>query len=387
MSDARPFLQPSQRSALAGIALVCLGGLGAGLVLDPERGWSSFLTAGFYYLTISLGGVVLLALHIVAKSAWIVPVKRVAEAMGGYLAVGAATMLLVLPGVHTLYPWSHHDHVEHDPILKAKSAYLNVPAFGVRMLVALLIWIAFAAALRARSRRQDQDGDPAHSARSVALAAGFLGVFGLTFSMASFDWMMSLSPHWQSTIFGFYNIAGLLVAGVSTLTTAVVFLRRRGHLPGVTKTHLHNLGKLMLGFSTLWAYMWLSQYLLIWYANLPEETPYYLARTSGGWAFLFWGNLVIGWAVPFLMLLRSRAKRTEGVLLVASVVLLIARWLDIYLMVTPSNIPVHPGIGLLELAGYLGFGALFVLVVERALRAAPLLPRGDPYLEEGLHAS
>lgn len=380
-----PILSPSSRLALRGVAIVALGGLAGSIAASPERGFSSLLASSFHFLTLGLGGVVLLALFHVAKAAWLVPLKRVPEALGAYVLAGAASMLLVLPGVHSLYHWSHAEAVAADPILRAKSAYLDVPFFAARMAAALLVWCAFSAALRRLSLRQDADRSVEHTHRAVALSAGFLAVFAVTFSMASFDWLMSLEPHWVSTIFAFYNIAGLLAGGVAAVTAVTLFLRRRGLLPQVTTEHLHNLGKLLLGFCTLWAYMWLSQFLLIWYANLPEETPYYLTRTQGGWGFLFWANLIIGWTVPFLLLLRRRAKRSEGALIIASAVVLAARWLDAYLMVMPANHAVHPGIGLPELAGYLGVGAVFVLVVERALGRAPLLPAADPYLTEGLH--
>lgn len=386
---AHPHQGPSMADApkrlLAAVTLIGAATLCVGLFIAPERAWSSLLTASFYYLTIGIGAVVLLAIHAVSKAAWIVPVKRVAEAMGAYTTCGAFTMLLLLPGIHTLYHWSHHEAVMADPILKAKAPYLNAPFFAIRMTIALILWIAFASVLRRLSLRQDRDASVAHTHRAFAISAGFIPAFALTFSMASFDWLMSLTPHWTSTIFAFYNIAGLLVGSTATLTAGVIFLRRRGHLPGVTEAHLGNLGKLTFGFSTLWAYMWLSQYLLIWYANLPEETTYYLARSDGGYAFLFWANVIGGWAVPFLVLLPRSAKRSEGTLLVACAVLLIARWLDIYLMVFPANLAQHAGIGVFEVAGYLGIGALFVLVVERALRSAPILPKGDPYLAEGLH--
>jgi len=207
----------------------------------------------------------------------------------------------------------------------------------------------------------------------------------VTFSMASFDWLMSTEPHWFSTIYALYSIAGALAAGTAAITLAVLALRRAGLMPELTESHLHDLGKLTFGFCTLWAYMWLSQYLLIWYANLPEETSYYLAREGGGWSFLFWMNVLLGWGIPFVLLLSRRGKRSEPNLAWACGFLLAGRWLDIYLMAAPGTSPEHAGIGLAELAILAGFGALFVLALVRGLRAAPLIPRGDPYLQESLH--
>lgn len=372
-------MNTSRRLVLAG----ALGALafGAGLYYSPARAFSSLLVAAYLFLSLALGGLVFLALMNVSNAGWSAALKRVPEALASYLPFGALAMLLVLPGLGTLYHWSH---TTEDALLLAKQPYLNLPFFAVRMVAFLGVWIVFAYVLRRRSLLQDQDRDPAHTRRSVAISAAFLAVFGITFSLASVDWLMSLEPHWFSTIFGLYHLGGVMVGGVCAITVAAVLLKRAGHLP-IGAAHLHDLGKLLFGFSTLWAYLWLSQFLLIWYANLPEETTHFLARTEGGWGFLFYLNLVLGWVVPFLMLLPKSAKRSETNLLWASGFLLAGRWLDIYLMAGPAVAPEHEGIGLVELGVTLGVGALFVWAVRRALAAAPLVPKGDPYLGESLH--
>ncbi len=366
-------------------ALCALGAgvMGFGLARAPARAWSAYLVGAFYFLTAALGAVVLLALLYLSKAGWGVLVKRVAEGVAGYLPIGAMTMLGVLLGAGSLYPWAGHE--AHDPALHHKIGYLSVGSFGLRMIAVLGIWLGFAWLLRRGSLAQDRDASTRHTTRGVAISALFLLLFAASFSMAAFDWIMSLEPHWVSTVFAFYNMAGLLVAGLAVTTLAAILLRRAGVLPEVRADHLHDLAKLMLGMSTFWAYLWLSQYLLIWYANIPEETAYYVARTGHGWGFLFWTNLVLGWAIPFLALLPRPAKRSEAHLLRVCVVLLLGRWLDVYLMVAPSSSPEHAGIGILEVGTFAGFAALFVLVVVRALRAAPLVAQGDPYLVESLH--
>jgi hypothetical protein len=373
----------ARRWLLAGAGLGAAA-FAAGLALTPGRAWSAYLTSAFYFLTVALGGLAWLALFHVAKAGWSVVVKRVAEGLTAYLPVGAASMILVLLGLRSLYHWAGH-HTAHDPALHAKAAYLNAPSFAIRMIVALSIWLVFAALLRRSSIAQDGDGSAAHTRRSVALSAGFLLVFAWTFSMASFDWIMSLEPHWASTVFAFYNIAGVLVAGLAATAIVAIALRRAGSLPEVNESHLHDLGKLMFGLSTFWAYLWLSQYLLIWYANIPEETAYYLARTERGWGFLFYLNLILNWGIPFLALLPRPAKRSETSLLRVAGLLLLGRWLDVYLMVTPSAQPEHAGVGAIDALVFLGFASIFLLVVTRALRSRPVVARGDPYLVESLH--
>jgi hypothetical protein len=294
-------------------------------------------------------------------------------------------MLLLLPGASALYLWARPGVMEQDPLLHMKQAFLNVPFFAVRMVVLLSLWSAFAWVLRRNSLKQDTEKTPEQTARNVTVSAVFLCLFALTFCLAAFDWLMSLEPHWFSTIFGLYNIAGLLSSTVCALTVAAILLRRAGAMPAINPSHLHDLGKLMFGFATLWAYLWFSQFMLIWYANLPEETVYYVARTHGGWTVPFYANLAINWALPFLLLLPRAAKRSETHLLRVAGLLLVGRWLDLYLMVAPSNMPEGPGVGVYEVAGFLGLGAVFVLAVTRAVQAAPLVPQGDPYLVESLH--
>jgi len=372
------------RQVLWALALLGAAAFVVGLFVAPLRALSSALVCGFYFASIAVGALVFLSLMAVANASWHVVLKRIPEAVSLALPVGALGLVLVLPGLSVVYPWAAAE-AGADHLLHEKHAWLNAPAFAVRMVALLGVWWAFAAGLRRTSLRQDVDGQVGHTRRAVALSALCLVVVGVTFSMASFDWLMSTEPHWFSTIYALYSIAGALAAGTAAITLAVLALRRAGLMPELTESHLHDLGKLTFGFCTLWAYMWLSQYLLIWYANLPEETSYYLAREGGGWSFLFWMNVLLGWGIPFVLLLSRRGKRSEPNLAWACGFLLAGRWLDIYLMAAPGTSPEHAGIGLAELAILAGFGALFVLALVRGLRAAPLIPRGDPYLQESLH--
>jgi hypothetical protein len=373
--------QPTRRllwfAAAGGLAT-----LTAYVVADPARAWTSLLVAAFTLLTVSLGALVFLALHHVGASGWSTAIKRVAEGLTGWLPLGACAMLAVLGGVPTLYHWVHVDPI--DQVLAGKRPWLNAPFFAARMVVLLGIWLLFAWLLRRASLAQDREPGERHTRRAVRLSAAFLPIFGVTFSVASFDWLMSLEPHWSSTIFALYNLAGVLTAGVAGITVAAILLHRAGHLDAFSEDHLHSLGSYLFGFATLWAYLWFSQYLLVWYANIPEETAYYLARTRQGWGFLFYLNLIAGWALPFLSLMTRRAKRSEAHMFRVALWMLGARWLDVYLMGAPAPLGVHPGIGLPEVAAVVGLGAAFVLVTARALGGAPLLARNDPYLVESL---
>jgi len=359
--------------------------LGAGLWLSPARGFESLLTNGFFFLSLALGGAVFLALMYVANAGWATVLKRIPEAFTTYLPWGAGSMLVLLAGLPAVYLWARPEAMGADPLLRAKAAFLNGPAFGVRMGVLLAVWIAFAWRLRVNSLRQDEATSAAPTRRNVAVSAVFLILFGITFCLASFDWLMSLEPRWFSTIYGLYNVAGLLSSSVAALGVAVVLMKRSGQMPEINESHLHDLGKLMFGFATLWAYLWLSQFLLIWYANIPEETVYFRARLQGGWAVPFYANLVINWALPFLLLLPRPAKRNGSHLLRVAALMLVGRWLDLHLMIGPGNRPSDPGLAFWDVAGFVGLGSLFVGCVARAVASTPRVSRGDPYLVESLH--
>jgi hypothetical protein len=266
----------------------------------------------------------------------------------------------------------------------AKAAYLSTPYVFVRMALVLTIWVTLARAIRKTSLRQDEDPVPAHHQRLVRFSAFFVVGFALTFALGSVDWLMSLDPHWYSTIYAVYLFAGVLVSGLAALTLIVLMLRALGPLRDIVgPAHLHDLGKLLFAFSTFWAYIWFSQYLLIWYSNLPEEVTHYVRRTGDNWITLFFLNLGMNWVVPFVVLLPRAAKRHPQVLAAVCVVLLLGHWLDLYLLIMPEIFDA-PAFGPLEVLIPLGYSALFAYLTSRALAEAPVVPLHDPYLEESL---
>ncbi len=359
----------------------------AGIFLAPGRAWPGLLIAAFYLIGLALAGMLFLATQAVSGGGWHVCFKRIPEAAASTLPYSGVVLLLTLAGgMSTLYEWSHADVMAADALLAGKAAWLNVPFFLARALVILAIWFAFAVALLRVSRRQDVEKTADGNRRTVALSAGFLAVFALTFSVASFDWLMSLQAHWFSTIFAAYHFAGAFVSGLAMITIAAILLRRRGYLRGIVKDdHLQDLGKLMLGFSSFWAYLWFSQYMLIWYANLPEEVTFYMGRHHGAWAVVSGLNVLVCWVVPFLALLPRASKRNESFMLKAAGLLMVGHWIDLYLNVQPVFQPEAPVLGIWELAPIAGGAALFVLAFRRGLAAADVVPAGDAYLAESLH--
>ena len=375
---ARPF---SQGLAL-GMTGLGLASVAAGLAVSPERTWANVLVGDLYLLFAALSGALLLSLLFLSGAGWSAALRRVPEAMMAGLPVFSLLIAAAMVfGRRALYPWSS----AAEGLSPAKAAYFSAPLLFLRLALVLGLWTLLARALRRASLRQDRDPALRSHQRLVRYAALFTVLFALSFSLMSVDWLMSLDPRWSSTVFAVYVFAGLLVLGLALVTLIVVVLRERGPLAGVvSEEHLHDLGKLLFAFTTFWAYIWLSQYLLVWYANLPDEVTHYLHRTGPPWLGLFLVNLLVNWAVPFLVLLPRAAKRSPRVLKWICLLLLGGRWLDLYLLVMPER-AARPSLGPLEVLVPLGCAGLFMFLTARALAEAPLLPVGDPYLEESLH--
>lgn len=372
------------RAWLGGLLVAGLLALVYGLIVSPQRTWANILLGNVYFLTLALCGVLFMAIHYLSNAGWWVLIKRAPQALTGYLLPGALVMLTLYFGIHHLYEWSHEAVVVSNPLLQGKAVYLNEPFFMARMVLFLGLWLLLAMRIEKHSLRLDATGDPAHLRPVKQYAALFLVGFGVTFTFASFDWVMSLEPEWYSTIFTVYIFSGLFLSGLAAITLLILLLKSRGLLPGVNENHLQDLGKYLFSFSTFWAYIWLSQYLLIWYANLPEEAVYYVRRTSGGWVPFFLTNLFLNWVIPFVLLLTRRAKRTPRVLWWASVIILVGHWLDLYLMIMPVFSP-QVSLTWLEPLLFAGFAAGFLWVVKQKLAKLMDRPGKDPYLIESLH--
>lgn len=352
---------------------------------DAGRAWHGYLVNYFYWLSLSLSGLFFMALQYVTGSMWSAPLKRVPESFIAFLPVALVLMLILFAGMPHLYEWTHHEAVMKDPILPQKIPYLNIPFFVGRNLLAFALWIGAGFWLVKNSLVQDRTGAVSLTRLNKKISAPFLVLFALTYTAASFDWLMSLEPHWFSTIFGVYNFAGLFESGMALTILFVVVLRRRGILKEVVnENHLHDLGKLMFAFCVFWAYAAFSQYMLIWYGNLPEEIGYMICRTEGAWVPVALALLFGKFVIPFFLLLSRSAKRRENYLVFVALWVLAAQWLDIYWMVYPL-LGERPIFGWQEVGVTLGFLGLFVLSVTWVLQRIPPIALKDPRLSEGVH--
>jgi hypothetical protein len=353
----------------------------AGAILAPQRAWANLLLVSYFLAGIGLAGIFFVALQYACGAGWSVALRRVPESMSAVLPFGAAGLAAVFLFGASLYPW-----VGSKSLQGFQRVWLNRPFFLVRAAVYLLVWIAFAWAIVQTSRRQDRDGDVRHTRRNIRLSMLFLISFAITFWLASYDWIMSLEPGWSSTIFGVYNFAGLFSSGLAALILLVIWLQRSSLLRDfVNEEHLHDLGKLLFAFTTFWMYIWFSQYMLIWYADISDETVYFIRRHQQFWAPLFVLDMFLNWIVPFLVLLPKAAKRNPGVLVKVAVVVLAGRWLDLYLMILPPLAGTTPPFGVWEVGLTIGGLGLFLLVFNRAMRQAAPVPLRDPHLMESLH--
>ena len=356
----------------------------AGLLISTERAWHAFLTSSLFVLFISLGGIFFTTIQHVTKAGWSVNIRRLMEGFSAYLPYAFIFALaLLLSGDH-LYSWFNKETVASDWLLEHKSGYLNWTFFLIRLLVFFAIWIFFSNKLNEMSLKQDKTGEPEISNKSIPYSVVFLLLFTLSFSFFCFDTLMSLEPHWFSTIFAVYNFSGLFQSFIAVLILFIIYFRRTGVIDKklVNENHLHDLGKFLFGFTVFWAYIAFSQYMLIWYANLPEEAIYYLPRSTGPWMWVSLSLIVFKFIVPFLFLLPRWVKRDEGSLIIASVLLLVMQYVDLYWMVYPQLDHKHLVFGWLELGTLLGFIGLFLLTVFHFFSKHPLLPLQDPRQKE-----
>lgn len=394
----------SKRARTLSMALVVLGALAtvAGVIGDHsdhhQRTWSALLVNGFFFLGIGLGALFFYALQNATETAWSVLVKRVYEGIMAWIPVGAIVMIVVLAAgslhLHHIYHWmdaSLYDKASpnYDEIMAGKKAFLNQPFFWLRSLVYLGVFIFFARWFRRKSLEMDGlTGESLVRTHLLAYRRGalFLVFFAVFSSTMAWDWLMSIDAHWFSTLYGWYVFSGMWVSAMITAVVMVLYLKRKGYLPQVNNSHIHDMGKWVFAISFLWTYLYFSQFMLIWYSNIPEEVTYFQQRINDH-PWLTWTTFAINFAVPMVLLMSRDAKRNPRFLIGVGAVIFIGHWLDVNMMVMPgaAGHDFHHGIGLLDVGMFTLFLGAFITVVFNALAKAPLTPVNHPYLEESVH--
>jgi hypothetical protein len=393
---------------------------------DPShiRFWSNFLHNSVFFTGIAFIALFFYSANVIALAGWHTQIKRIWESYYMFLLPGMVLMLIIALGVwqgyHHLYHWADAESVANDPILEGKSPFLNTGWYFLATLGFVGVWFLIGMQLRRLSLKEDKVGTMQYKQhkKQRIWAALFLPLGGFTSAAAVWLWLMSVDAHWYSTLFAWYCGASWLVAMLSLTIITVIFLKNKGYLPNVTKEHLHDLGKYLFAFSIFWTYLWFSQYMLIWYANVGEETVYFKQRIDD-YPVLFYGNVLINFVLPFFVLMRNDTKRKYGTLVFASAAVFFGHWLDFFLMVKPGTLHTahelaghhHHGEaahhaaeaaghaaehastftagftlpGFYEIGTMVGFLGLFLYFAFSGMSKAKLVPPKDPYLEESYH--
>lgn len=384
--DGRGFFGPA---AWAGLTL--LGG-GCALAYFMEgllqRFFMSYLFAFAVFLSLALGALFFVLISHLTRAGWSVTLRRLAEDLAVCLWLAAPLFVPIVLGSGYLYEWARPETVAHDVLLQKKAVYLNLPFFTLRWIFYFAVWIGLARFFYRLSGQQDESGDPDLTLRMERVSAPGTILFSLTLTFASFDLLMSLDAHWFSTIFGVYFFAGSVVSFFALLSLVVIAIQRFGILQrSVTVEHLHDLGKLTFGFIVFWAYIAFSQYMLIWYGNLPEETGWYERRQEGAWMWASLALLVGHFFIPFLFLMSKHIKRRKGLLAAGAAWVLAMHAFDLYWIIMPQvqfdtagRIPFH----VFDFICLAGVGLLFFAAAKEAMRRRSLIPEKDPRLTEAL---
>ena len=372
------------KSAMYGFIVVGLITLAVGLAKAPERMWTSYLTAYFYFAALACGGMFFVAFNHAAKAGWSASIRRFAEAMTGYFPVMLVSSLVLIFGFKGLYQWANPETMHS--LSGGKPIYLAPWFVTARLVVFGLGSLLFGKLIVGNSLAQDKNGDHALTYKNVGLSIGYIAFFAIFFSMFSIDLLMSLLPTWYSTIFGIYCFAGALQATFAFLAIMIVLFKDSPWVSGyISVEHQHDIGKFLKGFSIFWAYIAFSQFMLIWYANIPEETEFYIMRSLNGWMPVSVGLLIFRFAVPFLVLLPRGNKRTDSILVGISVLVLVMQYIDIYWLVYPNFNDGVPQFGFWEIGMFLLFAGLFIATLVRFLSKNSIVAVRDPRMHESVN--
>ena len=352
-----------------------------------NRPWSALYVACFFFFMIALGALAFYAVNFAAQAGWSPVLFRVMEAVTAYLVPGGIIMfvLLGLSGFHInhLFVWADPEVVAHDVLLQGKAGWLNGTWMLIRAAIFLGGWITYRHFAVKFSRAGDtaKENDYSNFKKTFRISAGFLVFFLYTESMMSWDWIMSFDPHWFSTLFGWYVLAGMMVCAITTIALITIFLKSQGYLEIVNDSHIHDLAKFMFGFSIFWTYLWFSQFMLIWYANIPGEVTYFMTRIED-FNLPFFGMLAMNFLFPLLLLMNSDYKRVNWFVVLTGIVILVGHYIDIFVMVMPGTVGKSWFIGIPEIGAVLFFLGLFIFVVFTALTKAPLVLKNNPFMKE-----
>lgn len=362
---------------LVGIAALVIAFMG-----DPQRGWANLLLNNVYFVSLAAGALLFVSIQRVTHSGWSAGFIRVPEAMAAYLPVAAVLFLLMIFGAHSLYHWSHTHEVANDPLLAHKAPYLNLPFWIIRMVIYFALWILMFMIIRRLSLKEDSKGGLEIFKKLEHRSKVYIFIVIITFTFAMIDWIMSIDAHWYSTIFAIRNFVAAFHHAAIVITFIVLLMNQRGHFPFLNKSHLGDFARYIFMLCIIWGYFWFAEFMLIWYANIPEETAYFLPRVQGeGWRFFFFANIAINWFIPFVLLMPKATARNPTFLKIVIPILIVGQFIDLYIQIFPGTLG-EQVLGFQEIGSFVGFAGLFMLVTGWALSRANLYPVNHPYMEE-----
>ena len=358
-----------------------------------NKPWAALYVACIFFLLVTMGALAFYAIQQVAQAGWSPLLFRVMQSITAFLPVISVIffVLLLLSSFHVnhLFVWMEDGvtqvgHENYDKLIAGKSGYLNVTFWLIRAAIFLVGWNAYRYLSRKNCLAQDEANDNTYYKKNFKLSAGFLVFFIVSESIMSWDWIMSVDPHWFSTLFGWYVFASFFVSGITTISMVTLYLKSKGYLESVNSSHIHDLSKFMFGISVFWTYLWFSQFMLIWYSNIPEEVTYFKTRIEH-YNLPFFGAVVMNFVFPILVLINTDFKRVAPIIVGAGVVILLGHYIDFFNMIMPATVGDQWFIGVSEIASLLFFLGLFIYVVFTAMTKAPLTPKRNPFIEESKH--
>jgi hypothetical protein len=361
---------------------------------DQTRFWAVLLQNSTFFLLVVNASMFFICVTTMAMGGWQMAFRRVPEAISTLVPVFSVLALIVFIGIifghqHHIYHWIDKEHVEQDPILKGKSGLLNPTFFFIWTLITLSAWSLIGAKMRKISERADEamtlEEGKSFIHTNTIWASAFLIFFGLTVgSTIPWLWLMSIDAHWYSTMYSWYTFASTFVAGMSLVALFVVYLKNNDYLEYTTDEQLHDLGKFMFAFSVFWTYLWYSQFMLIWYANIPEETVYFKPRMQGPYKGIFFLNLIVNFLLPFLLLMRRGSKRNYTTVTFVAVLIIVGHWIDFFQMVMPGPMGEHYSLSWFEFGILALYAGLIMHFVGKALASRPLVAKYHPFLKESI---
>ena len=382
--DTRFTLTPRYSYISIGCMIAGMLAMAYGFYVSADRAWANLLLNNYYFLSLAIGASFFLALQYITQSGWSALFRRVPEAMSAYIPFAGIAMLLLYFGIHNLYEWSHPEAIANDALLAHKSPYLNIPFFFIRMIVFFAIWTIMTRLIRKVSLQEDQFGGNTYMEKNELNSKIFIFILAITFSLASFDWIMSIDAHWVSTIFSIKNFVAAFYHGTAVIVLIIILLNERGYFKELNESHLLDFSRYIFMLSIVWGYMFFSQFMLIWFGNIPEETVYYAERWNTGWKLLFYVNIIINWFIPFTVLLSQKMDKNKTVVKIICLILIIGQWIDLYDQIMPTY-TIMPKFGVIEIGAFVGFAGLFALVFAKTLAKADLVPKNHPYIEESIY--